>query len=83
MAEVDLANQFEFGHYTNPATGKTRLIIRKSHDITRSPRLANFRECMHNVLEGRHYQGHGAKEDELMVRQAFRQAVHQCAKEDR
>lgn len=80
---LNLANEFEVSHYTSPITGKTHLIIRRRHDITRSPRLKFYRHCMHNEMEGRHFRGHGAREDSILVRQAFTRAAHHCAIEDK
>lgn len=64
----------------DPVSGRVKCFFRKRHDVIRSPRLLGFDACMHEHLEGHHYRGHGAREDSILVRQAFTRASHECSR---
>lgn len=85
MAErgFDLAEEYEPYRYTNPVSGQHKIFFRRRHDITRSPRMAAYERCMHVELEGKHYRGGTAKEDEEAVHKAFREAVAKCKTYDK
>jgi hypothetical protein len=78
-----LDEEYELGHYRNPVTGSTEVIVRKRHNLTRSPRLEFFRQCVAQRMEGRRFRTGNPAEDEREVREAFAEAAHQCAKADK
>ena len=75
---ISLSSMFEPYCRHDPVTHKIHCYLRRRHDIIRSPRLEAFDRCMHSELEGHHYRGHGAREDSILVREAFSHAAHDC-----
>ena len=57
-----------------------KIIFRKRHDRISSRHLKDLNACVRSQMEGRAFRGHGAKEDEQRVREAFTEATHACSK---
>lgn len=73
MDDLNLAELWE------PVERDGRVYIRVRRDITRSPRVRAFRDCVGDATRGRRYRTGDAATDEAEVRSAFRQAVQECA----
>lgn len=69
--------------YRNPVTGKRHIAFRERHDITRSPRLRFYRECVGDMTRGRRYRGMGPRGDSVAVREALSGAAVTCAQRDK
>jgi hypothetical protein len=72
---------FEFALHTDPVTGEKEVILRRRHNITRSPRLMAFRSCVRQHMEGRRFRTGDPVLDTVEVREAFAKAAHECARE--
>ena len=64
----------------DPVSGREKCFYRRRHNRIRSLRLERFESCMRSHLEGQEYRGHGAREDSILVRQAFTRASHECSR---
>ena len=66
-----------------PYTRDGKAFWRVRHDTTRSPRLEFFRRCVGDAPRGHRYRTGNASTAAAEVRLAFRQAVRECAAEDK
>lgn len=75
-------NGLQLSQIWEPYTRNGKVYVRSRHNLTSSPRVEFVRRCMHDRLAGRRFRTGNAADDERMVRDAFRTAAHECARQD-